>query len=88
MPAKNKAKPQEIYLNDTLPIIYVDSIHTRHRDDGFNYLSLATRTPYRFVEQVRLMIEDKSLRIIIDDICQTINYYPEKPSKKEKGSSK
>lgn len=89
MPAKKKAEPEEIYINNDLPILYVDSIDTRHRKDGFCYLSLATGTPYRIVEQVRLMIDDESLQVIIDDLCQTINYYPEKPSKKrKKGSSK
>jgi len=88
MPSKKKAKPKEIYLNNALPTLYVDLVDTRHRKDGFNYLSFATNNPDLIVEQVRLMIEDESLHTIIDDICQTINYFPKKPSKKERGPSK
>jgi len=88
MPTKKKATPKETYINNDLPILYVDAINTSHRTDGFNYLSFATSTPYRIVEQVRLMIEDESLRTIIDDICQTINYFPKKAIKKRRGPSK
>ena len=88
MPTKKKATPREIHLNNALPTLYVDVVDSRHRKDGFNYLSFATDTPYRIVEQVRLMIYDEYLYGIIDDLCRTANYYPEKPSKKEGGPSK
>jgi hypothetical protein len=88
MPTKKQAKPKETHLNNALPTLYVDLVDTRHRKDGFNYLSFSTNLPDRIVEQVRLMIEDESLRTIIDDMCQTINYFPKKPSKKEGGPSK
>jgi len=87
MPTKKKATPQEIYINDALPTLYVDAITTAHRKDGFNYLSFATNIPDRIVEQVRLIIDDESLHRIIDDLCQTTNYYPEEPSQK-RGLSK
>jgi hypothetical protein len=88
MPSKKKAKPKEIYINNDLPILYVDAVDTRRREDGVNYLSFATNIPDRIVEQVRLIIDDESLQRIIDDLCQTTNYFPKKPSKKERGPSK
>ena len=83
MSAREKAAPKEVQINNALPILYVDAIDTRRREDGFNYLSFATNAPHAIVEQVRLVVEDESLHMIIDDICRTINYYPKKPSKKE-----
>lgn len=88
MPAKNTAKPKEVYINNDLPILYVDAVDTRHREDGVNYLSFATNLPDCIVEQVRLITDDKSLQRIIDDLCQTTNYFPKKPSKKGKNPSK
>ena len=88
MPARKKTTPKETYINNDLPILYVDAVDTRHREDGVNYLSFATNTPDLIVEQVRLIIDDDSLHRIIDDLCQTTNYFPEKPSKKRRGPSK
>jgi hypothetical protein len=88
MPAKKKATPDKVYINNNLPIIYVDALNTSRRTDGFNYLSFATSTPSGLVEQVRLMIEDESLRTLLDDICQTINYFPKKSRKEQKSPSK
>ncbi|HEX74565.1 MAG TPA: hypothetical protein G4N93_05380 [Dehalococcoidia bacterium] len=87
MPTKEEEIPKEIYINNNLPILYVDDVDTRHRQDGLNYLSFTTNIPDQVVEQVRLMIDDESLHRIIDDICRNINYYPERPSKTQKGSS-
>jgi len=80
MPAEKKPAPKEVYINNDLPILYVDAINTRHRKDSFTYISFATNTPFRLVEQVRLMIDDDSLRLIIDDLCRVINYHPKKPT--------
>ena len=88
MPARKKATPKEIHINNDLPSLYVDAIDTRHREDGVNYLSFATNLPDCLVEQVRLIVDDESLQRIIDDLCQAINYFPKKPSKKGRGSSK
>jgi len=88
MSAKRRAKPQEVYINNALPILYVDTMSIAHRKDGFNYLSFGTNLPDTIVEQVRLIIDDESLHLIIDDLCGSTNYFPEKPSKKERVPSK
>ena len=90
MPDRKEAtsKERHIHINDDLPTLYVDSVHTRHREDGVNYLSFATAIPDRLVEQVRLIIDDASLQRIIDNLCQNTNYFPEKPSEKGRGLSK
>jgi hypothetical protein len=84
MPTKKVAKPKETYINDDLPILYVDNVNTRRRADGMNYLSFTTNLPDDFVEQVRLMIDDEHLQQIIDDLCKSTMYFPEKPSKTKK----
>lgn len=93
MPTKKEVSPQstQVHLNDDLPVLYVDTCATSHSDDGMNYLSFATNTPNTpvgVVEQVRLIIDDKSLQLIIDALCRSIDYFPEKPSKKPRRSSK
>lgn len=92
MPARKKVSPQsqQVHLNDGLPVLYVDTCATSHRGDGLNYLSFATNTPNTpvgVIEQVRLIIDDESLQLIIDDLCRSIDYFPEQPSKKRRGSS-
>ena len=88
MPSIKKYTPKKIYIKNDLPILHVDAVNTRHREDGVNYLSFATNLPDCIVEQVRLIIDDESLQRIVDDICQTTNYFPKKPSKKERSPSK
>jgi len=94
MPTKIKSvspESQEVYLNDDLPILYVDTCALSTRKGGFNYLSFATNTPNTeksIVEQVRLVIDDESLRIILDELCEGINHFPEKPTKGRKRPSK
>ena len=88
MPTREKATPKEVYINNALPTLHVDSIDARYREDGLIYLSFASNTPHLLVEQVRLMIDDASLHTIIDALCRTTNYFPERPSKKERDPSK
>ena len=87
MPNRKKDTPKETYINNDLPILYVDDVDTRHREDGINYLSFTTNLPDRLVEQVRLIIDDEHLHIIIDDLCLSTDYFPKKPSKRKRGSS-
>ena len=76
MPTREKATPKKTYINNDLPILYVDEVNARHRVDGINYLSFTTNLPDLFVEQVRLMIDDKQLHKIIDNLCRSTDYYP------------
>jgi len=87
MPTRNKATPKKTYINNDLPILYVDSVNTAHREDGISYLSFTTNTPDLVVEQVRLMIGDDHLHPIIDVLCRSTDYFPEKPSKRKRVSS-
>ena len=88
MPTRKKDTPKEFYINNDLPILYVDDMDTRHRTDGMNYLSFTTNLPDQTVEQVRLMIDDEHLHNIIDDLCQSTDYFPKRKSKTEKGPLK
>jgi len=88
MPTRKKATPKEAYINNNLPTLYVDDVDARHREDGMNYLSFTTNLPDVFVEQVRLMIDDEHLHQIIDYLCLTTDYFPKRPRKRKRGSSK
>jgi hypothetical protein len=94
MPTRTKdvsPESQEVYLNDDLPILYVDTCAISSRKGGFNYLSFATNTPNTaktIVEQVRLIIDDESLRIMLDHLCKSISHFPEKPSRRRQRPSK
>ena len=82
---------EEVHLNHDLPVLYVDTCAISRREDGINYLSFATNTPnipVSVVEQVRLVIDDQSLREIIDNLCGSSDYFPKKPIKKRRGPSK
>lgn len=81
MSNKDTSTPKLIINND-LPTLYVDGLRISHRDDGMNYLSLRTNLPDYNIEQVRLIIDDQHLTSIIDLICEIIEYFPEKPTKK------
>lgn len=88
MPTRKKDPPRETYINNNLPILYVDSLDVSHRTDGMNYLSFKTNNPDGSVEQARLMIEDKSLHQIIEDLCQVTDYVPEITNKTKRAPSK
>lgn len=81
MPTSDEATPKEIYANNYLPILYIDDVDTHHRSDGVYYLSFTTNLPDLVVEQVRLIVDDEHLHYIIDDLCQTTNYFPKKPKR-------
>ena len=81
MPTRKKSTPKETYINNDLPILYVDGVDARHREDGMNYLSFTTNLPDRFVEQVRLIIDDEHLNQIIDALCSNTDHFPKRPRK-------
>jgi len=88
---KVAAQSQEVHLNHDLPTLYVDNCAVSHRGDGMNYLSFATNTPntpVRVVEQARLIVDDDSLKEILDVMCRSVDYFPEKPTKKRRRSTK
>lgn len=93
MSPRERVSPQsqKVHLNDDLPTLYVDTCAVSHRGDGINYLSFATNTPntpIAIVEQVRLIISHEALQEMLVALCRSIDYFPEKPSKKQRGSSK
>lgn len=79
MPVKNKKSAPIIHQNENLPILYVDGAFVNHRDDGISYISLVAGLPEYNAEQLRFIVNDKRLKSIIDVLCNSLNYYPEKP---------
>ena len=83
MPTRKKAIPRETYINNNLPVLYVDDVDTHRRADGIYYLRFTTNIPDFIVEQVRLITNDDNLHLMIDDLCLNANYFPKRPGKKE-----
>jgi hypothetical protein len=87
MSNRQNSRPKEITKNE-LPTLYVDGVTIGHRDDGMNYVSLTTNVPHYIIEQVRFIIDDEHLRGMIDVLCRSIDYSPEKTGKKPRRPSK
>ena len=85
--ANRETSTRKLITNNNLPTLYVDGVRISHRNDGMNYLSFRTNLPDYNMEQVRLMIHNEDLTRIIDLICEIIEYFPEKPTKKRRRPS-
>ena len=75
---------QIIKSNDSLPLLYVDGISTNKRQDGVYLIKFLASLPDGLIEQVRLMVHDKAVRMIIDNLCKNSGYYPDKDTKTQK----
>lgn len=85
MPTKQKPSTP-FQVNDNLPTLHIDGLALNHRNDDITLVCLLSSLPEKRLEQVRFMVTDEDLKIMIDGLCKAIDYYPEKP-KKKKGES-
>ena len=83
-----KEAPKEYFINNELPILYVDDVNFSHRTDGINHLSFTTNLPDQVVEQVRLMIDDEDLNKMISYLCEPTGHFPRRARKTKKLPSK
>ncbi|MFZ7134115.1 MAG: hypothetical protein ACOWWR_17360 [Eubacteriales bacterium] len=86
MSTKKKTE-RELVLNNNLSILHIDGVYTYHREDKINLVRLTTSLPDMISEQARFIVDDETLKIIIDDFCEIIEYYPKPPKKKERKSN-
>ena len=76
------SKDKEIVLNNELPTIFIDGISIRVRNDNCALIRLLSTLPEGPYEQGRFIILDEDLRMIIQSLCESAEYYPPKPKKR------
>ena len=82
---RTKQKPSEqLHTNDALPTLAVDSLTVFSRLDDMSLLRFSTSLPEGIFEQVRLLISQKDLLGMTDTLCEALDHYPVKPTRKEK----
>jgi hypothetical protein len=79
MATENPTALPSIQNNDALPTLFVDGATIHSRKDGMFYIRLTALHPDAMHEQVRIMVNDTTLRKIIDVFCGIAKYYPEQP---------
>ncbi|HDR15404.1 MAG TPA: hypothetical protein ENN79_08005 [Desulfobacteraceae bacterium] len=75
---EQKIKTAELYADMSLKSLWVDNLHVAIREDDVCFLRWSTSLPEGFFEQARLMSGKKQLKEMIDILCFTTDYYPEK----------
>lgn len=75
-----KTAKKEIKYMDQ-PTTHTDGIHMGCRQDGSVYLQLFSDTPEKLIENHRTMMSAEVVTRMIDVLCDTLDYYPEKKSK-------
>ena len=81
MATKDKSKSADMVYNHNLPILHIDGAVVSVRKDGVCYLNLITETPEGAFEQGKFMINEDDLKIVIDSLCSSTEYYPQQPKK-------
>ena len=73
----------EVFNNNSLPVLCVDSLNMGWREvDNMHLIRLFTSMPNGLAEQARLMVSHATLKGMLDSLCDHCEYYPEKPKTK------
>lgn len=84
----SKKKNSKVIYNDSLPIILADNLWLNVSKDRLCYLRFFMGLPEGIKEQARLFIMEKDLKSILADLCDHLNYFPEKKKLIKKASKK
>lgn len=76
----------EILDNENLPTLLVDNLVITTRKDGLHFIRLTTALPEGLKEQVRMMVPDNSLKVMLDVLCAHCDHWPEKLKESEEPS--
>ena len=89
MATKKEDKKKELpFIGKADPdVLFVDYLAIGSRPDGNSLLRFGSVIQEGIREQVRIMTPTQHVKKMIDAMCKTINYYPERPQKKDKGDS-
>jgi hypothetical protein len=80
MPQKKVSK---VIFNESLPIIPVDGFTLSIRkEDRLCYLKFFVSLPEGVKEQAKLMIMEKDLRTMLDELCDNLDHFPISKKKK------
>ena len=84
---KDKKKQEsaiEIHTNFDLPSIWVDNLGLGVRDDDVCILRFSTQLPEGHFEQTRVLTKRKNLEVMVDNLCEALDYYPKKKVSRRK----
>ncbi len=88
MATKSNSKSPKVIFNHNLPTLHVDGAMVSVRKDEVCFINLITETPEGAFEQGRFMINESDLKIVIDSLCASIEYYPKLPKKNKTSKPK
>lgn len=71
-------KTAELYADTSLKSLWVDNVQLAIREDDVCFCRWSASLPEGFFEQAKFMTGKKQLKEIIDTLCFTANYYPDK----------
>lgn len=84
MQTKRAPSPKEIKNVQSLPPIFVDGAIVSSRSDSMYYIRFVTHLPDAVQVQTAIMTSELPLKRIIDVLCESTNYYPDKRKGKNK----
>lgn len=88
METKKEIKQEHsVILRPDVPTIFSEQLRVAHRKDGMFLLSWLQSVPETFIEQARILVTKEHIKLIINSLCETANYYPEKPDSIDKKQS-
>lgn len=77
---------EKITLNYSMNSLWADNFQVGVREDNICLIRFLAALPEQLIEQSRIMTSRQNLMALIDLLCSTLNYYPEKPKKSPKKS--
>lgn len=85
MSTKNRrSRELSVTLNNNLPVLHTDGLEIYSRDDKVFFIRFLVNTPAGVIEQCRFMVDQETLNEIIDNLCDSSKYYPDKVTKSKR----
>ena len=71
----------EFPINSNITTHYTDIVQTIHKSDGVSMLRFFTQLPAINFETCRIALPTHVVKNLVDILCHTLDYYPEKKSR-------
>jgi hypothetical protein len=83
MPERKQINPKEFITNSSLPTLSIDGMSIATSKDNNHFIQFLTSTPLGILEQVRIVVDQKSMKGFIDSLTEHTGYYPTKAKKQK-----
>ena len=85
MPSQTERKAQlvEFIHNNNLASLWVDAFRVGIREDQIVSINFYAAQPEGQIEQARIVSAEEPLKNLINTLCKSIDYYPNKDSSKK-----